>query len=197
MAGGVALDRADRDALVRNTAQFAPARQNSQQAAVDMGRISACMPADFFEINRFDRPGQPVDLGQPVGEAQVAHAATVVAAGLEADGAAGDQPVKAAQRPAGDGAEVQRQNCAMALRRRHGRFRGCTEIGLGESRVSHEWSPLLVGCSGGRRRRSCAWRYRPPSSDETVQWAEGFTGRGPSANRGVGALGGLHFEVPT
>ena len=49
--------------LVWNTAQFAPGGQNSQQAAVDMGRVSACMPADFFEIDRPNRPGEPVDLG--------------------------------------------------------------------------------------------------------------------------------------
>ncbi len=40
-----------------------------------------------------------VDLGQPVREAQVAHAAAVEAAGAEADRVAGDQAVMIADRP--------------------------------------------------------------------------------------------------
>jgi hypothetical protein len=80
-----------------------------------MGRVCSGVAAHLLEPDRGDRSGEPVDLGQPVGDAQVAHAATVIAAGPEARGPAGDQPVRRAQRPARAGAEIQRENAAVEI----------------------------------------------------------------------------------
>jgi len=60
------------------------------QAAKDMGCVRSNMSAHFFEIDHGNRAGQSVEFRQPVGEAQVAHATAIVAAGLEAGRAAGD-----------------------------------------------------------------------------------------------------------
>src|SRR5690606_19397784 len=62
------------------------------------------------------------------------------------------------ERPARGGAQVERQYRAAGPD--GGRQIGdCLAAVCGESQVSHGWSPLLVGCSRGRRRRSGAWRY--------------------------------------
>src|SRR5690606_5025403 len=124
------------------------------------------------EPDRGDRTGKPVDLGEPGGEAQVAHAAAVEAAGTQRDGAAGDQTVVAADRPAGRGAEDEREGGAepwplwgrvsllhaVAGGVERQRFKPCAVAIGDQSRLSHDGSPLPVACGGGRRRRSGAWR---------------------------------------
>ena len=149
----ILADGTHRDALVGHAAQFSPCGQCGHQPAIDVGGVSAGMTTDLLEPDGSNGPGQTVQLAQPVGEAQVAHAPTIEAAGAEGSGPAGDQAILAMQGPACRCAEVERKDGALAMRRQNGRFLGCAKIGVGESRISHEWSPLLVGCSGGRRRR--------------------------------------------
>src|SRR5690606_37015820 len=100
------------------------------------------MATDFLEPDSGDGPGQPVDLGQPVGEAKIAHAAAVEAAGAQRDGAAGDQTVMAADRPAGRGAEVEREDAAVAGGVERKRFKPCAVAIRDQSRLSHDGSPL-------------------------------------------------------
>ena len=93
LARGVDLDGADGDALIGHAAQLGPGGERCHQSAVDVRGVRADVPTDLFEPDRGDRPAQLVELGQPVGEAEVAHAAAVVAAGAERHRAAGDQAV--------------------------------------------------------------------------------------------------------
>jgi hypothetical protein len=72
--------------------------------------IDASVISDFLEPDRGDGPGQSVEFGQPVGKAQVSHTAAIIAPGLEAGRAAGDQAVEAAQRPACGGPEVESED---------------------------------------------------------------------------------------
>src|SRR5690625_5195395 len=110
LAGGVTLDRADGNAGIGHAPQFRPSGQRGHEPAIDMRRIGSGVATHLLEPNRGDRSRQAVDLGEPVGEAQVAHAAAVITAGPEARSSAGDQPFGRAQRPAGAGAEIQREN---------------------------------------------------------------------------------------
>jgi hypothetical protein len=114
LAGCVAFDRADRNALVRYAPQFGPSGQRGHEAAIDMGGVGRDMAADLLEPDGGDGTGQPVQFSQPVGEAQIAHAAAIKAAGAEAGRAAGDQTVMAAQGPAGRGAQIEGEDAAVA-----------------------------------------------------------------------------------
>ena len=71
-----------------------------------MGSIGARVAPDLLEPDRVDGTSQPVDLAQPVGEAQIAHSAAIEAAGTEGRSGAGDQTVMATEGPAGRGAEI-------------------------------------------------------------------------------------------
>ncbi len=153
------LDRADRDALVGNAPQLGPCGKRGHESPVDVARVGASVAANLLEPDRGDGAGQPVDLGQPVGEAEIPHAAAVKPAGAERDGAAGDQTVMAAHRPASRGAEIEREDAAVAGGVERQRFKPCAVAIRDQSRLSHDGSPLPVACGGGRRRRSGAWRY--------------------------------------
>ena len=85
-----------------------------------MARVGACVTTHFLEPDRADWPGQPVDLGQPVGKAQIAHATTVEATGFEAGRAAGDQTVMAAQGPPGCCAEIKGEDAGSGNKPRLG-----------------------------------------------------------------------------
>ena len=80
LARGEAFDGADRNALIGDALTLAPSGQRRQETAVEVGGVSADMAPDLLEIDR----GQPTavvgQLFEPVLEAQVAHAAAVVAA---------------------------------------------------------------------------------------------------------------------
>jgi len=120
----VTLDRADRNAGIGHAAQFRPSGQRGHEPAIDMGRVGSGVPTHLLEPDGGDRSRQAVDLGEPVREAQIAHAATVIAAGPEARGPAGDQPFGRAQRPTGAGAEIQRENAAVESAGNRERRRG-------------------------------------------------------------------------
>ena len=83
LAGGEALDGADRHALIGEPVLFAPGGQCGEQAPENMSRISPRMAADLLEVDGFDRIAASEELVQPVAEAQLAHASTVIAAGPE------------------------------------------------------------------------------------------------------------------
>src|SRR5690606_39411105 len=117
--------------------------------------------------------------------AQVAHAAAIEAARAQRDGAAGDQTVMAADRPAGRGAEVEREDAAVAGGVERQRFIPCAVAIRDQSRLSHDGSPLPVACGGGRRRRSGAWRY----GAAVVGWAGGDQNRGRARARYVWGRG--------
>ena len=109
-------------------------------------------------------------LVEPAAEAQVAHAAAVVAAGAERHRAAQDRAVGAAQRPAGGGAEVEGEDGAVGpralpdelrLRRRR------AESKVVEAMMVSLAEMVVVEDDGGVR----SWRCWPPSSDEIeVKW---------------------------
>ena len=73
------------------------------------------MATNFFVADRRNRTRQPVEFRQPIGKAQVAHATTVIAAGLEAGSAASDQAVIATDSPAGGGAQIEGQDGAVCV----------------------------------------------------------------------------------
>ena len=151
----------DRHALVGHAAELGPGGQRGHQPAVDVRGIGAGMPTHLLEPDRRDRPAQLVELGQPVGEAQVAHAAAVVAARAERHGAAGDQAVVRAQRPAGGGAEVEGEHGGRC-RQGGGQGGPCVAAGQSQSCVSHDGllarlsvvegdGGLVLGGAGRRR----------------------------------------------
>src|SRR5690606_18595920 len=117
LARGEAFDGADRNALIGDALTLAPSGQRRQETAVDVGGVSADMAPDLLEIDRGQSTAVVGQLFEPVLEAQVAHAAAVVAAGAEAGGSAVHDPARQAC-PARGGAEIQGEN---------GAARGCRD----------------------------------------------------------------------
>lgn len=112
LAGDVSLDCSDRHALVGDVVLLAPGGERREEAAVEVCGVCADVPANFFEIDRFNAGGIRSDASEPATEAQVAHATAVIAAWSERGGAALDDAVGELHRPAGGRAEVQREDRA-------------------------------------------------------------------------------------
>jgi len=140
LAGDVPLDRADGHALVCDAMVIAPCRQDREPAAKSVCRVDPGMPANLLVDHKVNAAGLVLDLGQPVLEAQEAHAAALPAVEPELRRAAGDGAVGAAQREAGGGAEIEgEQNIPARIRRSENRGcdRRCRRIGRD---VHHEGS---------------------------------------------------------
>ena len=113
----MAFDRAHRHALVRDLVVLTPGGQRGQEAAVDVCGVHTHVPPHLLEINGAKalcaRHGG-LYLGEPAAKAQVAHAAALKPLGLETHKAVGDLPFRCAQRPAGGGAQIERQQARSA-----------------------------------------------------------------------------------
>ena len=66
LAGGVALDRADRNPLGRDLVVFAPGGEVSEESAIGVSGIHPGVATDFLEVHRVDRIGGLFQFGQPV-----------------------------------------------------------------------------------------------------------------------------------
>ena len=171
-AGSEALDRADGDALVGDDMVLAPGGQDRQPSPEEMRRVGARVAAHFLEHDLVEPAARVLHLGEPLAEAEEAHAAALPAIIAVDDGAGGDVAVAAAQCPAGGGAQIEGEHRGQRSQHGQGQRRNgrntCAWRGRDQSRGSH--GDLLRGGTAwsGRRRRG-SWRSSPSSS----AWAVG------------------------
>ncbi|CDK99812.1 protein of unknown function [Magnetospirillum gryphiswaldense MSR-1 v2] len=102
----MALDGADRNALIGDVLEFTPSRQVGEKAAIDVGRVGANMTTAFFEIDRADALGTGFEVVQPGSEAQEAYSTPLESAGAELHGAGDNDTVGKAHSPAGGRAQI-------------------------------------------------------------------------------------------
>src|SRR5690554_2483297 len=145
LAGDEALDRAHRHALVRDRVGLTPVGERSQKPAVEVRSIGADVPSYLLEVDRFQLAAVFSQLIQPALEAQIAHAATVVAAVAKADSAAVDAPGIPAQCPARRGAEIEGEQRQLLYQKPRRQMGSCLLGRSSQSRISH-WSLRCCGC---------------------------------------------------
>ena len=107
LAAGVTFPCAHRHALVGDALRLAPGRQRGEESSKDMGRVSASVPAHFFEVDGINAAGDLPGLVEPALEAEVAHAAALEARGPELGRAMQDPAAVIADGPARRAAEVE------------------------------------------------------------------------------------------
>ena len=124
-----------------DAALLAPGGERRQQAAIDMARIGASMPAHLLEGHVANAAADALHLIEPAAEPQEAHATAFEAARPQGEGAGGDVGRPEADRPAGGGAQVEGEDCRSARgggRKWRGERAACASSGHGESRNSHD-----------------------------------------------------------
>ena len=182
---------------------LAPGGQRGEQTAIDVRRISAGVAAHFLEVDGAQAADVGHQLVEPTAEAQVAHSAAVVAARPERHRAAGDRAVAGAQRPAGGGAEIEREDRAVdraqrlcsprRLPWRQAKSRVVEAMMVSVRGLSWSGRRRLVLGGAGRRRpalRDGACRAAPVARAEGAHHSTSFSQAGGS---GIGECPGMTF----
>lgn len=105
LARHVTFDGADRHALIRNVTFFAPRRQVGEEATIDVGRIRAGVSTDLLEIHGIKVIIVIDQQIEPMPEAEITHAAAVIATWPEGRRAARDEAGRS-DGPSGRCAEI-------------------------------------------------------------------------------------------
>ena len=89
---------------------LAPGGQRREEAAINVSRVRSDMPTDLFEIDGREAACIRRNSVEPSAEAQIAHAAAIVAARSKRHGPAFDPAARKLHGPASGRAEVEREN---------------------------------------------------------------------------------------
>ena len=159
----MAFDRAHRHTLIRDLVVPAPGSERGQVTAVDVRGVHAHVSAYLLEINgakALCAGHGGFHLGEPAAKAQVAHPAALEALGLETHEAVGDLALRCAQRPAGDGAQVEGENRVYIHGDIHVFFKSRHSPTQTDARYRYFLRCARVGVNGEMcRTASVGWRF--------------------------------------